>query len=376
MSSAPSEPTPTAPAEPGPATPSEPGPVALAAGVTPASLALLFQMDLADDAYGAQTVAAGKPENWWRNGFFAPLADQGLLSVSGDEAAKFLHGQLTNDVEHLPEAQARWFGYCTAKGRMLGTFLGWRDAQAIRLLTASPSLDVLRKRISMFVLRAKVKVLDSSPGFAVIGLGGEGARQALDSLGVPPPDPMHTAVADGLTAIGLPSVAVEGDELRRWLLVVPADALERVADPLRRKLTAVGSADWRWTDVLAGVARIVPATSELFVPQMVNFELVGGVSFTKGCYPGQEVVARSHYLGKLKRRMFVGHLLADPPPPAADVFDLAGGEACGQVVMAAPSPMGGADLLFECKTASAQAGGLRVGDTPIELATLPYALPT
>ncbi|MCL4745185.1 MAG: folate-binding protein [Burkholderiaceae bacterium] len=354
---------------------SEPVAAADASDLTPASIARAFAMDLLDDAYGAQTVPPGGSANWWRGGFFAPLADLGLLSVSGEDAAKFLHGQLTNDVEHLPEAQARWYGYCTAKGRMLGAFLGWRDQEAIRLLTASPSLEPLRKRISMFVLRSKVKVLDSSPRFAVIGLGGGAALPALASLGLAAPAPMNSAAADDLTAIGLPSVAMEGVEVRRWLLVVPAGALERVAGSLRTSLAPIGSAAWRWTDVLAGVARIVPATSELFVPQMVNFELVGGVSFTKGCYPGQEVVARSHYLGKLKRRMFIGHLPADPPPPGADVFDLAGGEACGQVVMAAPSPFGGADLLFECKTASAQAGGLRVADSPIELSKLPYALP-
>lgn len=339
------------------------------------ALAAAFGLAPADDLWGPQSVAATVTARWYAEGFVAPLPDLGLLSVGGDEAASFLHSQLTNDVEHLPEGQARWYGYCTAKGRMLGSFLGWREPGAIRLAATRTMLESLRKRLTMFVLRAKVRIDDASGGVALLGLGGEAASAALEELGVAAPASMHTTSAPGIVAIGLPPALVDGAECERWLLAVSRADLERVAAALGKRLARVGSAQWRWTEVRAGVARIVPATSELFVPQMVNYELVDGVSFTKGCYPGQEVVARSHYLGKLKRRMFAGHVQGEPPAPAADVFGATGDEPCGQVVMAAPAPQGGADLLFECRIDAAQAGGLRVGEAPLTLAALPYAVP-
>jgi folate-binding protein YgfZ len=122
------------------------------------------------------------------------------------------------------------------------------------------------------------------------------------------------------------------------------------------------------------VPRVVAGTSELFVPQMVNFESVDGVNFRKGCYPGQEVVARSQYLGKLKRRMFAGHGDGVPPEPGADVVPAAGGEPCGQVVLAAPDGAGGFDLLFESQTAAVEAGPVAVGGATLALRALPYAL--
>ena len=127
--------------------------------------------------------------------------------------------------------------------------------------------------------------------------------------------------------------------------------------------------------MLSGVPRVLPATWEAFVPQMVNLEVVGGVSFRKGCYPGQEVVARSQYLGKLKRRMALGYVDGPAPPPGADVLASDRVEPCGQVVLAAPAPSGGAHLLFECQTAAVEAGGLAVGGVPIAVGPLPYVLP-
>src|SRR5690606_27375803 len=119
------------------------------------------------------------------------------------------------------------------------------------------------------------------------------------------------------TVIGVPAVAsgAPGDPapLQRWLMVVPTAALASLWAGLVASLQPIGSAVWRWTDVRSGIARIVPATSEQFVPQMINFDTIGGVSFDKGCYPGQEIVARSHYLGKVKRRVFLAHL--DGPAP-------------------------------------------------------------
>jgi len=343
-----------------------------------APLAALFGATSVADAYGEQAILPSVAAARLADGFVAPLTDLGLLAVTGEEAAKFLHAQLTNDVEHLGDAEARWYGYCTPKGRLLATFAGWRDAQGIALALARPQAGPIRKRLSMYVLRTKARVLDRSDEVIAFGIGGSRAAERLTALGFapPPPPPMAAALTGDSACIGLPTVAIAGSPCGRWLLIVPRDRATDVWRTLSADLVAASSTVWRWTEVLAAVPRIVPATAELFVPQMLNFEVAGGVSFKKGCYPGQEVVARSQYLGKLKRRMFIAHLDGQEPSPGADVFPAAGGEPCGQVVLAAPSPDGGVDLLFETRTAALDAGAPTVAGAALAIGTLPYVVPT
>jgi folate-binding protein YgfZ len=348
---------------------------AVAADTTDSGFATRFGAVAETDAYGPQAVFPPVTPEGVARGFASPLPDLGLLSVSGDEGAKFLHAQLTNDVEHLAEGEARWYGYCSPKGRLLATFVGWRDAQGIALALARPRVEPIRKRLSMFVLRAKAKVLDRSESTRLFGLGGAAGAAALQKLGISAPAPMGAVHGEGFSCIGLPEVAIGGAPCPRWLLAVQDEAADALWHALTAELVPVSSSVWRWTEVLAAVPRIVEATAELFVPQMLNFEVVGGVNFKKGCYPGQEIVARSQYLGKLKRRMFVAHLAGTEPAPGSDVFPASGGEPCGQVVMAAPSPSGGIDLLFESQTAALDAGSPTAGGTPMVLGTLPYAMP-
>jgi folate-binding protein YgfZ len=327
------------------------------------------------DAYGP-TLAVGA-EALPAGAFVAPLADLGVLSVSGEEAARFLHAQLTNDVEHLAPGMARWAGYCTAKGRLLSTFRYWRDDAAILLTVARPLAQPLARRLTMYVMRTKAKVADASDAYALFGLAG---RQAADAgaaaFGLQVPGEQASASAGGAHLVGLPALPHEagGAELARWLLVVPAADAARAWAALTAAAAPVGAAAWRRTEVLAGIPRIVPGTSEQFVPQMLNFESVDGVNFRKGCYPGQEIVARSQYLGKLKRRMFVAHGAGAEPGPGTDVVPQAGGEPCGQVVLAAPDGEGGFDVLFESQVAAVEAGPVRAGDAVLAVGALPYAL--
>jgi tRNA-modifying protein YgfZ len=346
-----------------------------------------------EDAYGPGIVfggdAAGAPPSGDAAGApelgrdqVAPLPDLGLLSVTGADAAKFLHAQLTNDVEHLEPGVARWAGYCTAKGRLLSTFRYWRDAEAIHLAVARPLAGTLRRRLSMFVLRSKARVDDASDATVSFGLLGERvAASVAAAFGLPVPTQEAAASAGGCHLVGLPPVmdqANQGTSRPRWLLVVPAaraaEAWAAATGAAAGGAAPAASAWWRRTEVLAAIPRIVPATTELFVPQMLNFESVDGVNFRKGCYPGQEIVARSQYLGKLKRRMFVAHGAGLVPAPASDVTSAAGGEPCGQVVMAAPDGAGGFDLLFESQVAAVESGPVRAGDAVLALRTLPYAL--
>ena len=348
-----------------------------AAPVAWLALAQTLGLLLDEDAHGLQARCAPAPAARISEGFVAALPDLGLLEVAGADARSFLHGQLTNDVAGLPPGQARWFGYCTAKGRLLSVFLGWREDEAMLLTTARPMAPALARRLGMYVLRAKAKVSDRSEERLLLGVGGRAAPAALRALGLEPPAPMAVSHAAAATLVGLPPVRISGRECPRWLLALPAGELAQAWGRLasaQAGLVPVSSEAWRWTEVLAGVPRIVSATAEHFVPQMINLDLSGGVSFDKGCYPGQEVVARTHYLGKQRRRMHLGRTPGPVPAPGSDVLDAAG-QPAGRVVLAAAAPEGGVDLLYEAQLAAVAEGRLSVSGAPIERAELPYPLP-
>jgi folate-binding protein YgfZ len=295
--------------------------------------------------------------------FFVPLADQGLIRASGDDAANFLHNLLTNDIEHLPADGARHAGICTPKGRLIASFLIWKEKNAdggadILLQLSADILPGILKKLSMYVLRSKVKLTDVSAERALIGVVGS-------SVG--PAAAMTTAPFEGGTAIRL--------DANRSILAVPRDraaALEGLGP--QGELT-----DWHRAEIAAGIPRIVAATQEAFVPQMVNYEheAVGGVSFQKGCYPGQEIVARTQYLGKIKRRMYRCRL-DTMVAPGTDVFTPENGDQhCGAVVLSAPAENGGCECLLVVQSSGAEAGEVHVGSLSgprVQFLPLPYVI--
>jgi hypothetical protein len=294
------------------------------------------------------------------------LADWGLIRARGPDAASFLHGQLTQDVTALGSTEARLAGYCSAKGRLLASFVLWRgDGDTIDLACSADLLAPTLKRLSMYVLRAKCKLSDGSSELALYGLAG---AQATAWLGEgAPARPWATAPAGPGRAVRLPDAAGQA----RYLLALPADAPAPA-------LPALAADDWRWLEIQSGVVRITAATVEQFVPQMVNLELVGGVNFQKGCYPGQEIVARSQYRGTLKRRAMPFD--SDAPLAAGqEVFHSADpGQPAGLVALAAARPGGGGSALVEIKLAALDGGSLHLGaaDGPLLLrGALPYAIP-
>ena len=311
-------------------------------------------------------------------GFVAPITDLGLIALDGEESASFLHNQLTNDVEHLGQGEARLAGYCSPKGRLLASFLMWRNESSIFLQLPRDIQPAIQKRLSMFVLRAKTKLRDASDApenQVLLGLGGGLAEAALqswfDALPVKPfttlDHPLGTLirVAD---AFGAPRY--------QWLL--SADTAQNVVAELADKLNVGNNDAWHLSEIHAGIPQIAKATQEQFVPQMVNYELLGGVNFKKGCYPGQEIVARSQYLGKLKRRTT---LVSIPEPTAAagqEVFATADPEQpCGMIVNAAPNGNGGVDALVEMKLAAIEAASVRLGSAQgvaLSFLAMPYAL--
>ncbi len=296
----------------------------------------------------------------------ARLTDWGVIRARGDDVASFLHGQLSSDVAHLDASHARLAGYCSAKGRMLASFIVWRANDGDILLACSADLlEATLKRLRMFVLRAKCVLSDASAEVPLYGLCGPLATAWLADAA--PGEAWEKRERDGLAAIRLPDAM---DRARYLCAAATAPPLP----PLNQDA-------WRWLEVRSAVARVGRATAEQFVPQMLNFEVLGGVDFRKGCYPGQEVVARSQYRGSIKRRSFLFETDGDAHA-GDDVFhsdDPA--QPAGKVANAAPpldGPGSGSVVLVEVKLAALESGSLHLG-TPngpqLRRVALPYELP-
>jgi len=294
----------------------------------------------------------------------AALTHLGVIRAEGADAASFLHGQLTQDFALLDASQARLAALCTPKGRMIASFIGIRpQPERILLVCSRDILAATLKRLQMYVLRAKAKLSDATEEFALYGLAG--AALAANGVDAAAPAGRSSAIGDA-HAISL----YPADGVARALWLAPAGAAapagERIDDSL-----------WQWGDVRSGVATLTTPVLDAFVPQMLNYESVGGVNFKKGCYPGQEVVARSQFRGTLKRRAYVVNAQA-PLAAGQEVFAAADAEQpVGTVVQAAPTPAGGWSAIVSMQIAAREAGGLRAGapdGVALEVEPLPYPL--
>lgn len=267
-----------------------------------------------------------------------PLTHLGLIEANGEEAKPFLHSQFTSDINHLAEGQAQHAGWCSAKGRMQASFLTWRSGDSYLLALAADLQEATQKRLQMFVLRSKVKLAAQTDNTILLGLSGPQAEEALTGAGLPcPATPMATVSADGTTVVRL--------DARRFVIAAPEAAKAALWQKLTIKAKPAGVPAWRWLDIQAAYPLVTLATKEEFVPQMADFEKIGGVSFHKGCYPGQEIVARTQYLGKVKRHLY--RLTSQQPLKAGDALHSPDNpdQACGMVMSAAPSPLGGYEAL-------------------------------
>lgn len=318
---------------------------------------------------------ASKEQQTLPDNFIAPLLQTGLLLAEGEEAATFLHKQLTNDVEHLSESAARLAGYCTAKGRLLATFLMWKNNQQIMLEIPKALLAPIQKRLRMFVLRSKVTLTDISETHIALGLAGKQIQQQLSHVFPTLPTTAYEKITtDAGTLICLPQV----NQLPRYQLITSAEGLQQHWDLLTQVATPVSERFWAYTDILAGTPWITPATQETFVPQMINFELIGGVNFKKGCYPGQEIVARTQYLGKVKRRMALFQTDAKDITAGTELFSSNDpGQPCGTVVNAISLDNNTSAVLAEMKLAALLDGTIHVASAagaPLTQLALPYAI--
>lgn len=296
------------------------------------------------------------------------LGQFGALRVSGEEAQTFLQNMLSNDIRAVDASHAQLSSLNTPKGRMLASMLIWRDGGDYLLQLPRALCEAIRKKLTMYVLRAKVKIENAD--IVSLGVSGAQAEASLRALFDELPQQVF-GVANGATS----SLIKLGEH--RWQL----NATPQRAQELWAAIAAqpVGSACWDWLNIRAGIPYILPQTQEQFVAQMVNFEVLGGVNFKKGCYPGQEVVARMQHLGKPKRRMYLAHIDGATPQPGDELYSAdMEGQSSGMIVNATAAPGGGFDVLAVVQIASHDAH-------PIHLASLagarlqfqppPYPLP-
>jgi len=296
----------------------------------------------------------------------AELAHLGVIRVLGEEAAKFLQGQLTQDVALLGMSEARLAAFCNAKGRMQASFVVFkRSPEEILLVCSRDILPATLKRLSMFVLRAKAKLSDATADFALCGLAGS----AIESIASGARLPWGKVDSGDANLVFL----YPGAGQARALWCAPAAAP-------RPGGANLSLAQWQWLEVQSGIAMVTQPIFEAFVPQMLNYESVGGVSFKKGCYPGQEIVARSQFRGTIKRRAYVAHT-SGTPHVGQEVFHAQDAEQpCGLVAACAPHPAEGFGLIVSMQTsvaADADGGRLTLGSATgpaLTLLPLPYAL--
>ncbi len=298
------------------------------------------------------------------------LSHLALLKISGDDATTFLQGQVTNDVRLLNGHIAHYTGYCSPKGRLLALFFAFTHQQTIYLQLNSKLLDPISKRLKMYVMRAKVTVSDMSDQNVRIGLSGENVADLLGAYfsHIPAQAYALTNTANA-TLIRLPG------SMPRFEIICPTYQAKEIWQALKKQCKPVGRSCWEWLEIQAGIPDIYLNTQETFVPQMVNLDLIDAVNFKKGCYTGQEIVARTHYLGKVKRRMQLMHLSTDIPAQASNEVLNSNNEVVGKIVRSAPAPTGGYDVLAEIRLDSLETGDLMVNGIKAELQALPYQLP-
>lgn len=301
------------------------------------------------------------------------LSHFALIRATGDDSSTFLQGQLSNDVRQVNETRHQLSSYNSPKGRMLALFRLFQHDNAFYLRLPQSLLEPTLKRLKMFVLMSKVTVEDASDEVVRFGLSGPRATELLQAqLGSVPDEIDHAAQHNGISVL-----RVAGPH-PRYELYGGIEPMQSLWQALSEKARPVGAECWTLLDIQAGLPNVYPETVEAFVAQMVNLQRVNGVSFKKGCYTGQEVVARMQYLGKLKRRMYLAHAETDTLPLPGNLLtspQSASGQGAGKVVTAATSPNGGVDLLCVIEVAVADTGEVYLGEgteTRLTLQDPPY----
>ncbi|MCF5051728.1 folate-binding protein [Pseudomonas syringae] len=300
--------------------------------------------------------------------FFCPLPHEGVLAVRGADAAKFLQGQLTCNLNYLSDTQASLGARCTQKGRMQSSFRILLQGDGVLLAMATELLETQLADLKKYAVFSKSKLTDESAAWVRFGvINGD---QVLSSLGLElPAETDSVARHEQLIAI-----RVSPSRAELW---VPAEQADTLRSQLAAQLTQTDLNEWLLGQIRAGIGQVMPQTRELFIPQMLNLQAVGGVSFKKGCYTGQEIVARMQYLGKLKRRLYRLRLdAAEMPEPGTPLFSPSHNSSIGEVVLAAKADQA-IELLAVLQAEAADSGDVHIGTLEgpgLQLLDLPYTL--
>ncbi len=300
--------------------------------------------------------------------FFCSLTHEGVLAVRGADAAKFLQGQLTCNLNYLSDTQASLGARCTQKGRMQSSFRILLQGDGVLLAMASELLEPQLADLKKYAVFSKSKLTDESAAWVRFGLAH--ADQALSALGLTLPVETDSVVRSET----LIAVRVSPGRAELW---APAEHAESLLSQLAATLPQAELNEWLLGQIRAGIGQVMPQTRELFIPQMLNLQAVGGVSFKKGCYTGQEIVARMQYLGKLKRRLYrLSLVAAQLPEPGTALFAPSHNSSIGEVVIAAKADQS-IELLAVLQAEAADNGDIRLGSLEgpgLQLLDLPYAL--
>ncbi|HYQ71978.1 MAG TPA: folate-binding protein [Gammaproteobacteria bacterium] len=289
---------------------------------------------------------------------FADLGYHGVIAVHGADAGSFLHAQLSNDIGRLDTGHSQLNAYCTPKGRMLGLMRVFRQGESYYLRLPKDTLEPVIQRLRRYVLHADVTLEDASENFLRIGVSGEDALGELLAMAGQVPEEGGVIHSGDLSILSVPGI-----QPRFEVYAGSLQSAQALWDGLNVHGAPVGESAWRLLEILAGMPSVFAATAELFVPQMANLQLVDGVNFKKGCYPGQEIVARMQYLGTLKRRMYLGRIDTAPAPlPGDSLFSATDStQPVGRIVDAQPHPDGDIAALAILQIASADAGDVYLG---------------
>jgi folate-binding protein YgfZ len=296
------------------------------------------------------------------------LSHLGLLQVKGADAVTFLQGQVTNDVRLLNGSNAHYTGYCSPKGRLLALFLAFKHGEHLHLQLPKTLVAPIMKRLKMFVMRSKVEIEDASENIIKLGVSGPDAETLLAGLFSQIPTQDYAIITlENCTLVKLPGAS------RYEVFLDPAIAPD-VWTALTKVAIPVGALAWEWLEIQAGIPEIYLQTQDAFVPQMLNLDALQAINYKKGCYTGQEIVARTHYLGKVKRRTQLAHIESDIIPQMNDDVMDANGQAVGKIVRSAPAQQRGYDVLAECRLENVGNETVYWNSIPLSFKTLPYTL--
>jgi tRNA-modifying protein YgfZ len=322
--------------------------------------------------------AARELQQTQTNNIICNLSHLGLLTLTGNDAVSFLQGQVTNDVKALDGHIAHFSAYCTPKGRMLALFLAFAHNQKLYLQFNQSLLPAVMKRLKMYVLRAKVEITDASKQMIRFGIHGPDALTILQKQfsNIPSQNFATSPIEQDENPIGLIIKLPSIDGHQRFEVIIDETYAYNTFNILKDACELVGKPCWDWLDIQAGIPDVTEQTQEQFVPQMLNLDILNGINFKKGCYTGQEIVARTHYLGTVKRRTYKASIQSETQPNAGDKITDNQQNEVGQIVKVTQSPELGFDALIEMRIEAKEANNAYWQQCPIVFGSLPYSLDT